>query len=77
MKRRVPTVRGMAVTQLFVVRLWCIESNPAGFYASVRRVDSEQARLFTSAGELARYLEQQAVHPEDEPPTETNGRTTS
>lgn len=40
-------------TQLFVVHVWRQHTR---FRASVRRVDDEQTRLFTSPTQLARYL---------------------
>lgn len=42
-----------SATQLFVVHVWRQRSR---FRAAVRRVDGEQAQLFTNANELARYL---------------------
>jgi hypothetical protein len=43
---------------LFVVRVW---RQREAFRASVRRVDDEQVRLFTTAAEMARYLEDSAA----------------
>ena len=53
----------MDVSQLFVVRVWRVQSNAGErmFRASVRRVDSEDTRLFSVATDLARYLDEQAA----------------
>jgi hypothetical protein len=40
-------------TQLYVVHVW---RQRARFRASVRRVDCEETRLFTTPTQLARYL---------------------
>jgi hypothetical protein len=44
----------MGDAQLFLVRIWRHFSG--SFRASVRRVDEEQSRLFTTADELARFF---------------------
>lgn len=41
---------------VFVVRVWPLDLNDEGFRASVRRVDREEARVFTQPEELVRYL---------------------
>ena len=47
----------MSDSRLFVVRVW---RQWTSFRASVRRVDDEEAQLFSTAAEVARYLEQSA-----------------
>jgi hypothetical protein len=51
----------MGVSQLFLVRVWRAASSPAGFSASVRRVDSEQLHVFTCGADVVRYLETQVA----------------
>ena len=55
----------MTLPYLFLVRLWRSPSVPPGqtFRASVRRVDSEEAQLFSRAEDVARYLDEQARAP--------------
>ncbi len=51
----------MSDSTLFVVRIW---RRLSAFRASVRRVDGEEPRVFDSAAEVARYLEQASEAPE-------------
>jgi hypothetical protein len=51
-------------TTLFLVRVW--RHGRAGFRASARRVDEEDAHLFAEADALARYLADSS--PLDNPP---------
>jgi hypothetical protein len=60
---RIPTLQPfpyeewpMTPSQTFVVRVWHTGGEPAGFRATVRAVENEQATLFTSAEALGRYL---------------------
>jgi hypothetical protein len=46
---------------LFIVHVWLRRE---AFHATVRRVDDEQARLFKSAAEVGRYLEETTRPPQ-------------